>query len=110
MSEREAEPSSFKKGDYFVPWHVPFHRADAVAALRASEKTGQSSSSSLASGAVDRQKSSVVFKRYYHLFDKGELEGLVATVPDLIVDAVFYDKSNWCCRFSKASWSTLGKG
>ena len=22
------------KGDYFVPWHIPFHRADAASVIR----------------------------------------------------------------------------
>ena len=85
-----------------MPWHIPFHRADAVSALRAGEGKEQGESTSLANGAVDRQKGSVVFKRFYHLFDQGELEGLVAATPDLEVEKVFFDKSNWCCSFRKA--------
>ena len=85
-----------------MPWHVPFHRADAISALRASEQSREASGSSSADGAVNREKSAVVFKRYYHLFDEGELEEVVAAVPGLIVEAVFYDKSNWCCSFRKA--------
>ena len=100
LEGKEAD-GSFGKGDYFVPWHVPFHRADAVTALRASSR-GEGSANSLANGAVDRQKSSIVFKRYYHLFDEGELGGLVAAAPSLQVDTVFYDKSNWCCSFVKS--------
>ena len=97
-------------GDYFVPWHVPFHRADAVSAIRsASGNTGSSNSSTNresysdqgAGGTIDRGTSSVVFKRYYHLFEEGELDGLVARVPNVTLTASFYDKSNWCCIFRR---------
>jgi alkylated DNA repair protein alkB family protein 8 len=45
---------------------------------------------------VDSQKGSVVFQRYYHLFEAGELEQLVAEVPGCACVDAFYDKSNWC--------------
>lgn len=87
-----------------MPWHVPFHRADAVSAIRsASGAEGGCGASATpgASGRIDRDTSSVVFKRYYHLFDEGELEGLVAGVPGVAVVASFYDKNNWCCIFRR---------
>lgn len=85
------EQKGFDRGDYFVPWHVPFHRADAVSALR----------SGPAGGAIDRDKGSVVYKRFYHLFEEGELKDLVNDIPYLRVQTTFYDKSNWCCIFRK---------
>ena len=52
-------------------------------------------------GAIDRQKSSVVFQRYYHLFDRGELDSLLNKIPGVKVVDSFYDKSKWCCVFEK---------
>ena len=45
---------------------------------------------------IDAVKKTIVFERYYHLFRRGELEGLAAEVPGTSVVDAFYDKSNWC--------------
>ena len=38
----------------------------------------------------------VVYKRYYHLFKKGELEEIIRdNVPEAVVEQVEYDKDNW---------------
>ena len=52
-------------------------------------------------GQVDRVKGTVVFKRYYHLFDGGELDSLVHGTPGVRLTASFFDKSNWCIIFQK---------
>ena len=52
-------------------------------------------------GQVDEAKRTVVFKRYYHLYDKSELEGLVGEVPCVKLVDSFFDKSNWCAIFQK---------
>ena len=42
-------------------------------------------------------KDAVVFDRYYHAFDEGELEGVIAAAKcGLRVERAFYDKGNWC--------------
>jgi alkylated DNA repair protein alkB family protein 8 len=104
--------------DYFVPWHLPFHKAGGLAAAAqkqaaAAAGNGDASSSTGSSGgkagaskgpskvAVDTAKGAVVFQRFYHLFEKGELETLIAEVPGLRVEQVFYDRSNWCVEFAK---------
>lgn len=94
------------RGDYYVPWHIPFHRADAVSALRASNSSPQGSNVA-SKGSISRETGSVVYKRYYHLFDEGELQALVEHVPELEVESTFYDKSNWCCIFRKQPWMPL---
>lgn len=52
--------------EYFVPWHLPYHRAEVSGA----------SASALASGLAkkDDRKGAVVYNRYYHVFSEGELE------------------------------------
>jgi alkylated DNA repair protein alkB family protein 8 len=110
--------------DYLVPWHVPFHRAggllkkqqqqqqqqqeagSAAAADHQQAGSSQSAAEQAAAAAagsirVDQSKGAVVLQRYYHLFDQGELEGLVADVPGVAVVDVFYDRSNWCVVFEK---------
>ena len=34
--------------------------------------------------------------RYYHVFEEGELEELVAKVEELVVVESYYDQGNWC--------------
>lgn len=52
--------------EYFVPWHLPYHRAEI----------GGASSLALESGLAkkDDKKGAVVYNRYYHVFIEGELE------------------------------------
>nr|DAD40236.1 TPA_asm: hypothetical protein HUJ06_014559 [Nelumbo nucifera] len=52
--------------EYFVPWHLPYHRA---------EVSGESARA-LANGLAkkDDKKGAVVYNRYYHVFIEGELE------------------------------------
>ncbi len=75
--------------DYLVPWHVPMHRVEAASLKDA--------------GEVDRDRNSIKFKRYYHLFAPGELERLVElTKHSTLVDS-FYDRDNWCIVIEKKS-------
>lgn len=43
----------------------------------------------------------VCIHRYYHLFTREELVGLVSALPGVRVVDVFYDKSNWCIVFER---------
>ena len=52
---------------------------------------------------LDRAKGTVVFKRYYHLFEASELRQLAQQVAGVRVVDVFYDKSNWCIVLEKLS-------
>jgi alkylated DNA repair protein alkB family protein 8 len=109
--------------DYLVPWHVPFHRAGGLlqkqqqqqqqqqeadgtdlqqAGSNCTSNTSAADQHAAAAGIrVDQSKGAVVLQRYYHLFDQGELEGLVCDVPGVAVVDVFYDRSNWCVVFEK---------
>ena len=51
-----------------------------------------------------RQKDSNSFHRFYHVFEKGELEMLLqeALGPELIhIQDLYYDQGNWCVCFVK---------
>ena len=46
---------------------------------------------------VDTLKKAVVFQRYCHVYAKGELERLFATLsPAVEVETSYYDTGNWC--------------
>ena len=108
-------------GDYFVPWHLPFHRVEgAAAAAAAAAVAGSTSAGGTTAGAalleggdasggagsgggssgptIDSGKGAVVYQRYYHLFERGELDALVAGLPGAAVADSFYDKDNWWVR------------
>nr|GMD94076.1 alkylated DNA repair protein alkB homolog 8-like [Ipomoea batatas] len=79
--------------EYFVPWHLPYHRAEVSGA----------SACALASGLAkkDDKKGAVVYNRYYHVFSEGELERLVSGLDKAVIVDRFYDKSNWCIILEK---------
>jgi len=49
----------------------------------------------------DNQQVVKEFKRYYHVFEEGELEELVSSVENLKVEEIYYDQGNWCCIATK---------
>ncbi|KAI3888189.1 hypothetical protein MKX03_020587 [Papaver bracteatum] len=79
--------------EYFVPWHLPYHRAEISGA----------SVGALASGLAkrDEKKGTVVYNRYYHVFKEGELERLTYGIKNAVIRDRFYDKSNWCIILEK---------
>ena len=86
----EADAQAAEGRDVLVPWHLPFHRPEARGALAAAAQGA-------AVSYVRADKDAVVFDRYYHAFDEGELEGVIAAAKcGLRVERAFYDKGNWC--------------
>lgn len=79
--------------EYFVPWHLPYHRAEVSGA----------SACALANGLAkkDDKKGAVVYNRYYHVFSEGELERLVSGMDNAVIVDQFFDKSNWCIILEK---------
>ncbi|KAJ0085366.1 hypothetical protein Patl1_08462 [Pistacia atlantica] len=91
----EDEKTINDQQEFFVPWHLPYHRAEVSGA----------SASALANGLAkkDDKKGAVVYSRYYHVFTAGELERLVSDMDNAVVVDRFYDKSNWCIILEKTS-------
>ncbi len=89
--------------DYFVPWHLPLHRAEAasVAARRGQQAASAGGGQGEGGPRIDRTKGTVMFRRYYHLFEAGELEGLVEKLEGVVLHDSFFDKDNWCCVFER---------
>ena len=84
--EVDDPPGYSSPHDFLVPWHLPLHRAEAAGTLQSSS-TGQ----------FNKEKNSVMYKRYYHLFAPGELEKLVEIcTTNLQVVYCVYDRDNWC--------------
>ncbi|BDA48090.1 probable alkylated DNA repair protein alkB homolog 8 [Coccomyxa sp. Obi] len=88
--------------------HCSVSDAGADVTAKSASQSGAAGVLSTAAGAfadgrVDRAKGTVVFKRYYHLFDEHELDSLVLQVPGVRITDSFYDKSNWCVVYQKVS-------
>ncbi len=99
--DQSAAPSN----DYFVPWHLPFHRAEAaMQVLKATGHDAQKADPAAAGSIrIDNKKNSVVFSRYYHVYEQFELDKLVEQVPGAEVLESFYDKDNWCVVMGKVA-------
>jgi alkylated DNA repair protein alkB homolog 8 len=50
---------------------------------------------------VNYEKKTVMFKRYYHLFERQEVLELAWVLDGVEVVSVEYDKSNWVLTFVK---------
>ncbi|RHN74032.1 putative tRNA (carboxymethyluridine(34)-5-O)-methyltransferase [Medicago truncatula] len=81
--------------EYFVPWHLPYHRAEVSGASAHALATGLATK--------DDVKGAVVYNRYYHVFSEGELESLTNGITNARVVDQFFDKSNWCIILEKTS-------
>ncbi|XP_047975879.1 tRNA (carboxymethyluridine(34)-5-O)-methyltransferase [Salvia hispanica] len=94
-SDSTVKKSSLCQQEYFVPWHLPYHRAEVSGA----------SSNAVSNGFArkDDKKGAVVYDRYYHVFSEGELERLASNVEGAVIVDRFYDKSNWCIILEKTS-------
>jgi hypothetical protein len=44
---------------------------------------------------LNTDKKTVVYKRYYHVFKKGELEDLFNQINGITILESFYDHANW---------------
>ncbi|KAK6940116.1 Methyltransferase type 11 [Dillenia turbinata] len=93
--EMESESGAIGQNqkEYFVPWHLPYHRAEVSGAP----------ATALANGLArkDDKKGAVVYNRYYHVFSEGELERLMSDLSNAVIVDQFYDKSNWCIVLQK---------
>ncbi|GAQ85696.1 hypothetical protein KFL_002490140 [Klebsormidium nitens] len=78
--------------EYFVPWHLPYHRVEIGVADRDGER---------GLARRDPLKQALVYERYYHVFVEGELERLVNEVGGCTIVDHFFDKSNWCVIAAK---------
>ncbi|XP_065847105.1 tRNA (carboxymethyluridine(34)-5-O)-methyltransferase [Euphorbia lathyris] len=81
--------------EYFVPWHLPYHRAEISGASACALESGLAKK--------DDKKGAVVYNRYYHVFSEGELERLATGMKNAVVVDRFFDKSNWCIVLEKTS-------
>ncbi len=87
--EESVSKRKFKEQDVFVPWHLHFkYESD----LENIDHEGCE---------IDYEKHSVVYKRYYHVYKKGELDNLLLEHKNIEILSSYYDKENWCCKIRR---------
>jgi alkylated DNA repair protein alkB family protein 8 len=91
---------AFEGSDVFVPWHLRY-RTDRRIACQKPEDVLEGATAS--HGVVDEAKGAVVFQRYCHVYEEGELQELFARLPWVEVTESYYDTGNWCVAAKKIS-------
>lgn len=51
----------------------------------------------------DKNRNTVIFQRYCHVYAKGEVEQLFQSVSNVEIVESYFDSSNWCCRVRKTT-------
>lgn len=104
----------FKEGqqDFMVPWNLDKRFAfptedgfvDAKKYQKCSSETKNTSfidkSGSKTTAKLEKR---LVVQRYCHMFKQGELETLVKCAKNAMVEATYYDDSNWAIIFRRVS-------
>lgn len=80
----------FQKKDVFVAWHYN---------EKTLKKNGDESREAASSDQT--KKESKVFLRYYHVFEKNELEKLFEKIDTAKIIESYYEQGNWCVIFEK---------
>ena len=89
----EQQKLKYKEQDVFVPWQLQKRYGQ----FKQSQQKDQSNVVEL-----NNKTGELVYKRYYHLFKKGELEELVSKLGDLIsIEESAYEHDNWCVIIKK---------
>ena len=84
---------------------VPFHNKIKVKGVAPEDERERQSrvSGAPTHGEADREKRSVVYQRYCHVYTEGELPNLFENLPWCEVTAAYYDHGNWCVEVLKTS-------
>ena len=77
----------FQKKDLFVTW-------------RYNPKTSKNEKKK-PEGSELHEHQQQTFLRYYHIFEKNELENLFESIPNTQMAESFYEQGNWCVIFEK---------
>mmetsp|Transcript_34306 Transcript_34306/g.89526 ORF Transcript_34306/g.89526 Transcript_34306/m.89526 type:complete len:259 (+) Transcript_34306:89-865(+) len=84
----------FESADVFVPWHLKMEGEVDLIAIKDTLP---------AAGSVDEEKKALVFDRYCHVYEEGELPSLFEAVEGLRIVECYYDTGNWCVIAERTS-------
>lgn len=90
--------------DVFVPWSLQknFHKENVKEGLEVNDPVNDPNEEN-DDVLFDVNNGGVIYKRYYHLFKKGELDDLVREIGDEKIEIVesFWGRDNWCLIIKK---------
>lgn len=101
--------TAFKAQDLLVPWHLKDEkrqRGENLVENAEKKKDDDKACSSYAlctSPGSETKRSLPVYRRYYHLFQQGELEQLCGQIPGVRVQSSYHDQGNWCVILEKTA-------
>ena len=89
----EQQDKRFETQDVFVPWNNQ-------------KKFENAENSKVTDKDFNKEKNTIVYKRFYHVFVKGEIERLLGEVVienklNIQIAKSFYDHENWCVEIHK---------
>lgn len=112
----EQEGRHFSSQDVFIPWStgasMNFEESKMAMQENSCEKTKNPSLNGFPEGfhqnGASGPSESVLVRRYYHMFKKGELEDLFGQLGDVFtISKSFYEHTNWCViakKNKRPSW------
>ena len=94
--------TNFEHNDLLVPWKtsVPDTERDSTTVDR--EFASHEHSRIKEITQTPQNERTKTLNRFYHVFEEGELEQLILSVPKLVIEKSYYDQGNWCVIFKKA--------
>ncbi|XP_064831314.1 alkylated DNA repair protein alkB homolog 8 [Oncorhynchus masou masou] len=95
--------TAFNSQDLLVPWHLKGGGRGGCNQGRGGDEQGEQGSKNTLDPATEAQAPapSPVFHRYYHVFQKGELEELCVRVRGVAIQRSYHDQGNWCVILKK---------
>ena len=92
--------TNFEHTDLLVPWKTTIAETTSKCANEENEIGSFNASVRQTNQQLQNDKSRTLH-RYYHVFEEGELEQLILSIPNLVIEKSYYDQGNWCVIFRK---------
>ena len=92
--------TNFEHTDLLVPWKTTTTETNNKCVNEENEIRSFNASGRQASQKLQNDKSKTLH-RFYHVFEEGELEQLILSIPNLVIEKSYYDQGNWCVIFRK---------
>ena len=92
--------TNFEHTDLLVPWKTTTTETNNKCVNEENEIRSFNASGRQTSQQLQNDKSKTLH-RFYHVFEEGELEQLILSIPNLVIEKSYYDQGNWCVIFRK---------
>ena len=94
--------TNFEHSNILVPWKINSCKKDHNE-LKNDEKSGEEKNVvAINDRSAPQHSDDKTFHRFYHVFEEGELEELILSLPNLQIEKSYYDQGNWCAIVTKS--------